>query len=47
MGVSGLWTLLEPVGKRVNIKSLAGKTLAVGMDYMTVLNCPICMPYCD
>lgn len=31
MGVSGLWTLLEPVGKRVNIKSLAGKTLAIGM----------------
>ena len=31
MGVSGLWTLLEPVGKRVNIKSLAGKTLAIGV----------------
>eukprot|EP00892_Ulva_mutabilis_P010526 jgi/Ulvmu1/7846/UM004_0076.1 len=29
MGVSGLWTLLEPVGKRVNIQALAGKTLAI------------------
>lgn len=29
MGVKGLWPLLEPMGRRVNIESLAGKRLAV------------------
>ena len=30
MGVSGLWPLLEPVGRRVNIEALTNKRLAVG-----------------
>lgn len=30
MGVSGLWTLLEPVGRRVNIETLTNKRLAIG-----------------
>ena len=30
MGVQGLWPLLEPVGRRINIQALAGKRLAVG-----------------
>lgn len=30
MGVSGLWTLLEPVGRRVNIEAIQNKRLAVG-----------------
>lgn len=30
MGVQGLWTLLEPVGRRINIEALANKRLAVG-----------------
>lgn len=30
MGVQGLWPLLEPVGRRVNIDALANKKLAVG-----------------
>ncbi|KAE9605090.1 hypothetical protein Lal_00036859 [Lupinus albus] len=29
MGVHGLWELLAPVGRRVSVESLAGKTLAV------------------
>jgi DNA excision repair protein ERCC-5 len=29
MGVQGLWTLLEPVGRRVNIEAIANKRLAV------------------
>ncbi|CAL0318694.1 unnamed protein product [Lupinus luteus] len=29
MGVHGLWELLSPVGRRVSVESLAGKTLAV------------------
>jgi DNA excision repair protein ERCC-5 len=31
MGVQSLWTLLEPVGRRINIEALANKRLAVGM----------------
>lgn len=31
MGVQGLWPLLEPVGRRVNIEALTNKRLAVGM----------------
>ena len=30
MGVQGLWSLLEPVGRRVNIEALTNKRLAVG-----------------
>ena len=30
MGVTGLWQLLEPVGRRVNIEALTNKRLAVG-----------------
>jgi DNA excision repair protein ERCC-5 len=30
MGVQGLWTLLEPVGRRVNIEAIANKRLAIG-----------------
>ncbi len=30
MGVKGLWELLEPVGRRVNIETLTHKRLAVG-----------------
>lgn len=30
MGVQGLWPLLEPVGRRVNIEALTNKRLAVG-----------------
>lgn len=36
MGVQGLWTLLEPVGRRVNIEALCHKLLAVG-EHSTVL----------
>ena len=31
MGVTGLWTLLEPVSKPVPLETLGDKTLAVGM----------------
>lgn len=30
MGVQGLWALLEPVGRRVNIEAISNKRLAVG-----------------
>jgi hypothetical protein len=30
MGVQGLWSLLEPVGRRVNIEAIQNKRLAVG-----------------
>ena len=29
MGVKGLWSLLEPVGRRVNIEALSGRRVAV------------------
>ncbi|MCI23842.1 DNA repair UVH3-like protein, partial [Trifolium medium] len=29
MGVHGLWELLSPVGRRVSVETLAGKTLAI------------------
>lgn len=29
MGVQGLWQLLEPVGRRVNIETISNKRLAV------------------
>ena len=32
MGVLGLWTLLEPVGKPVRVESLSGKVLAVDIS---------------
>lgn len=31
MGVQGLWSLLEPVGKIVPLEGMAGKVLAVGI----------------
>ena len=30
MGVHGLWTLLEPVGRRIDIQAISNKRLAVG-----------------
>lgn len=30
MGIQGLWQVLEPTGRPVNIHSLRGKVLAVG-----------------
>lgn len=30
MGVQGLWSLLEPVGRRVDIRAISNKKLAVG-----------------
>lgn len=30
MGVHGLWPLLEPVGRRINIEAITNKRLAVG-----------------
>jgi hypothetical protein len=29
MGVKGLWELLSPVGRRINIETLEGKILAI------------------
>ena len=29
MGVKGLWNLLEPAGRRVNVEMLAGRRVAV------------------
>lgn len=36
MGVTGLWPLLEPVGRRVNIETLAGKKVAIGEFFFDV-----------
>ncbi len=36
MGVHGLWPLLEPVGRRVNIEALTNKRLAVGESFELV-----------
>ncbi len=33
MGVKGLWELLEPIGRRVNIETLTHKRLAVGAGW--------------
>jgi hypothetical protein len=30
MGVKGLWALLEPCGRRVNVEALQNKCFAVG-----------------
>jgi len=30
MGVTGLWSLAEPVGRRISVQALANKRLAVG-----------------
>ena len=35
MGVNNLWQLLMPVGRRINIESLEGKTLAVDVSICT------------
>lgn len=37
MGVQGLWPLLEPVGRRVNIEALTNKRLAVGWSQSQLL----------
>ena len=31
MGVTGLWPLLEPVGRRINVEALSNKRLAIGV----------------
>ena len=36
MGVTGLWQLLEPVGRRVNIETLTNKRLAIGVHLVGV-----------
>lgn len=36
MGVTGLWQLLEPVGRRVNIETLTNKRLAIGVQFVGV-----------
>jgi len=41
MGVSGLWTLLEPCGRRIDIKALRGKRLAIGKFLIH------CIMYCS
>lgn len=46
MGVQGLWPLLEPVGRRVNIEALTNKRLAVGVlcrtfRFLAVLVCAV------
>lgn len=33
MGVHALWSLLEPVGRRVNIEAISNKRLAVGENW--------------
>lgn len=38
MGVHSLWTLLEPVGRRVNIEAIQNKRLAVGKLCIQYLN---------
>ena len=35
MGVHSLWSLLEPVGRRVNIEAISNKRLAVGEPTLT------------
>ena len=40
MGVQGLWPLLEPVGRRVNIEALTNKRLAVGVS-QSQLSCSL------
>jgi len=34
MGVTGLWSLLEPAGKPIPLESLENKILAVGKIYL-------------
>jgi hypothetical protein len=42
MGVHGLWTLLEPVGRRIDIQAISNKRLAVGAwPYLSVLLCGV------
>lgn len=36
MGVKGLWTLLEPVGRRIDIEAISNKRLAVGKKILAV-----------
>ncbi|CAK8532647.1 unnamed protein product [Lathyrus sativus] len=36
MGVHGLWELLSPVGRRVSVETLAGKTLAIDVSIWMV-----------
>lgn len=37
MGVHGLWPLLEPVGRRINIEAITNKRLAVGKGLHAML----------
>lgn len=46
MGVTGLWPLLEPVGRRVNIETLAGKKVAIGKQTKRRLFFPIRLEAC-
>ena len=43
MGVKGLWPLLEPVGRRVNIEALTNKCLAVGGQFLTCYPTPLAL----
>ena len=45
MGVHGLWELLAPVGRRVSVETLAGKTLAVGTPSNPIPLCFFCSHY--
>ena len=36
MGVKDLWQLVSPVGRRVSLESLEGKTLAIDARYFTL-----------
>ena len=37
MGVTGLWSLLEPAGKPVKLESLENHVLAVGEDKIILI----------
>lgn len=42
MGVKGLWQLLEPAGRRINIEALQNKKLAVGAQLPLAMTAPCC-----
>lgn len=44
MGVKGLWQLLEPAGRRINIEALQNKKLAVGAPLLLYMHMPLQLP---